>query len=1736
MAGRLGRVLVGGKDCGAGFALGPRVVVTANHVVRNCGDKPVAYVPITSEPIAVEKLRQDPSLDAAVLTLASDLGEFLPVCAAVAGAEWRVMSPLSGGDPELHGTISTARRTIQNASGATVDVVQLHVNEELGDYGGYSGSAVLDALGLVALALLVEQVPLRTGVTATAIGEKKPATNVLYAVPIGDVITALDLKVENSKPLRFDVGVLPPRMVKRQDLLDEAVRRVVEAKAAADHGPGTVVLRGPGGAGKTVLARLIAHDERVWAAFPDGIHEVRAGPHATADGVVDQLKEALGYRDRDLADALSGQRRLFIIDDVWDPNLLITLRRSSLPSSVTVLATARGIRLPGIANVSVGAVNSHEAIQILAGDTARSDELDRALGRLAATLFCWPLLLTLAAAYIHRDDERHWSTWFDDDPNSQLQGPDPDLVIARAESLRRDFPDNPLMIDDPDTAAQQSVEFLVGRSLEWLGPEPERRFKLLAVYEPGTAITEPMLEDLWETKEEPTQTEIDRLIRAGFVQPVRSDRQTIGIHDLITAWLRHTCGRPDDADLQPVHRRLAGLAQLADGNPGDLTRDRAEWLAYHLVAARDWEKLKALPTLRWRSQFSFATGSDAVFLAGLDYYGREAVIWAPDAVYHAVRAWIFAAHVLALIGRLPVPLLVAMALLRDPLAALTEACQHPKAGEVVPAVLAAVSDRPDARLSIEQAVALIRAIPDEWERHGALAGIAGGFAVHLAEPAMLERALAVAETLPNEERSTVLAAIVEQLAAADPLGTALLERGLAVTESIPDSRYRSEALAALAERMTDTNPKEPALFERAVTAAGTLDQPQQSWVLAVLAEKVAGADPNDPLFERAESLALTIPDDTLRGRTLVGITARMFGARSRDQVLLSNAQSAVAAMPDHERCVVLRALVKWPAGAPEHTAALIGQAAAVVMRTIPDAWDRSWLLIELADRMADANPMRTSALLDQALTAAQGIPETAQLRSWVLYVLAMQAAVYADPKHPALLEQALAVAKTIPDETWRSQAQATISLVTESGVDLKDRALVRQALAIATSLPFGMYRSDALAELAERLVDADLKDATLVTQVLTAFETLPSPYWSTPVLAALAERLVSADPNDPVLLEKAITVTRSITDDNPRGKVLATVAERLVSADPSDPVLLEKAITVTRSITDDKRRGEVLATVAKRLLAADPHDPVLLEKAVAVAEIIPSGWQRSQALTALAFRLAGVDAPGAAALLDQAIAVAGSIPDAERGETLAVLAVELAGAYSDRAEALLGQALAAAEPFSDDSKRSDALGILACLLVSADPRDAPLFDRALAVAQTIPDDMRRSETLFDLVEKLPDEDPYDSSIVEMALTAANTIPDHGARSRALGVLAARLARANPARSKGIFDAAQALVPTEDPHRDAALAFITLKLASTEVEDTALLDSALAVANIIANDCYRSEALAALAVRLIDADPARSVALSNQAIAVADAISDDNDRVEALSVLAARLASIRPNDTAPFERAVTAAEIIPEHDRRSHALARLVVALAGAVPNDSGLFERAMTVAKTIPDSRYRSEALAALAVRLIDADPARSAALFDLAIAVAGTSPERDDALAQLSLQLAGAHANDPSLFDRALAVAETIHTEKRRVALLASLAEQLAAANPSDLTQRERALSVVETIPSYLEREAALERINVMPKSDLLDVLSDWRFRSVDDLIGILNLFLDLSHDKPITESISLAVLDVVVQFSQSSPPIVVD
>ena len=282
MGGRLGRVLVDGKDHGAGFALGPRLVVTANHVIRGYGDKPVTYVPTGDHPIAVERIQPDADHDVAVLWLMDDVGEFLPASVATRGAGWLVASPpVASNDPHLHGTISADRITIQNATGSSVEVVQLTVDELLGDFGGYSGSAVLDPLGQAVLALLVEQKPLRT---LAAIGERTPVSNVLYGVPINDIVASNELQVHNFSPVQsreLERFIRPvsanPSGIRRKirspaTLLRPEVaivnfegREKVRAKLklwCADQLPVSArLLCGPGGQGKTRLAQELIKDQ-----------------------------------------------------------------------------------------------------------------------------------------------------------------------------------------------------------------------------------------------------------------------------------------------------------------------------------------------------------------------------------------------------------------------------------------------------------------------------------------------------------------------------------------------------------------------------------------------------------------------------------------------------------------------------------------------------------------------------------------------------------------------------------------------------------------------------------------------------------------------------------------------------------------------------------------------------------------------------------------------------------------------------------------------------------------------------------------------------------------------------------------------------------------------------------------------------------------------------------------------------------------------------------------------------------------------------------------------------------------------------------------------------------------------------------------------------------------------------------------------------------------------------------
>jgi len=194
----VGRILANGEDKGSGFVLATphstttRVVLTARHVVSDQEPSSLHFLTEDKRRIPVERMEQDDDLDIAVLHLCEDVAEGLAVGHAVEKGSWQVRAQPRGNDPKLTGTINAIRRHHVTPSRHEIDVLQLQVNQTLGDYKGYSGSAVmLDSPSGGVIGILTEQLLLRL---PTPTGQPRPATNVLYAIPIQDVLDRFGLE------------------------------------------------------------------------------------------------------------------------------------------------------------------------------------------------------------------------------------------------------------------------------------------------------------------------------------------------------------------------------------------------------------------------------------------------------------------------------------------------------------------------------------------------------------------------------------------------------------------------------------------------------------------------------------------------------------------------------------------------------------------------------------------------------------------------------------------------------------------------------------------------------------------------------------------------------------------------------------------------------------------------------------------------------------------------------------------------------------------------------------------------------------------------------------------------------------------------------------------------------------------------------------------------------------------------------------------------------------------------------------------------------------------------------------------------------------------------------------------------------------------------------------------------------------------------------------------------------
>lgn len=383
-----------------------------------------------------------------------------------------------------------------------------------------------------------------------------------------------------------------PGFVPRKELdqLVEFLRDMAGAKEPGTIGI-TTALQGAGGFGKTTLAQALCHDVRVREAFPGGILWTTLGEELSADALLGKILGLLstwtnarppGSGDVEqagfaLAEALSDQRVLVVVDDVWRRGHLAPFLHRGLCLLVTT--RNRNILPQNCRTMNVDSMQAAEAVSLLARGIGPMSNAK--LGPLAKQLGYWPLLLGLV--------------------NGRLR----DLVDKRGLSVGEALGRVSKQLDKLGLKAfderstderARAVSITVGVSLDCLDEDERRCYEQLAIFPEDVPLPIAMLARYWwpgRGEREEAEDLCERLGDLSLVQHVELARGTIRIHDVFrqylidsqtdtlfalhTAWLESVCPESGRWSELPVDATYAW-----------------QHLAYHLRFARGVDELVAL--------------------------------------------------------------------------------------------------------------------------------------------------------------------------------------------------------------------------------------------------------------------------------------------------------------------------------------------------------------------------------------------------------------------------------------------------------------------------------------------------------------------------------------------------------------------------------------------------------------------------------------------------------------------------------------------------------------------------------------------------------------------------------------------------------------------------------------------------------------------------------------------------------------------------------------------------------------------------------------------------------------------------------------------------------------------------------------------------------------------------------------------------------------------------------------
>lgn len=372
----------------------------------------------------------------------------------------------------------------------------------------------------------------------------------IYAAGTAPQPEKTDFPVSSFKPgTLFNVPDPPPNYFARPDDLKEfraallaEGTQVVGITGKAQY----IGVQGMGGLGKSVLAAAVAHDEKVRAAFPDGIFWLRFRQHLDNAYLLEHQKEllhilapcqepkSLVHGENLLNLALQDKRCLFIADDLWDSK---HLRHFNVKSSgCRFLLTTRNaevIKKTGARRCELGLLSDTQARELLAQCSGYTEndlpdeaaEILHECGRL-------PLAVAAVGSMVRDEPAEYWR-----------------LVLQRLQNARIDK----IPADFNDNYDYENLFKVFQVSVEALPKEVQELYKTLAVFHEDELIPLSVLQLYWKycgSEEHESLVVVSMLVKRSLL--TRLDDNLYSLHDLLRDYLM----LQSDGDISKLHKQL----------------------------------------------------------------------------------------------------------------------------------------------------------------------------------------------------------------------------------------------------------------------------------------------------------------------------------------------------------------------------------------------------------------------------------------------------------------------------------------------------------------------------------------------------------------------------------------------------------------------------------------------------------------------------------------------------------------------------------------------------------------------------------------------------------------------------------------------------------------------------------------------------------------------------------------------------------------------------------------------------------------------------------------------------------------------------------------------------------------------------------------------------------------------------------------------------------------------------